>query len=436
MGTMTLFGNKSGMMGSQDWMAVAFMDPETELAPWFVSGMSSAELGAGLADLKDNGKIGNFLVHDPDRAGSSGMMFVLSVLEPKNVITAYFIERTSNQEYKLSTATSKTTFATIAELVDTHATKVIKPLKCTLKPSVSFLSAVSAEARGRTLKRRNDSVRSMISTTEPDGDVVGGISGLFQSLETANENELASEEALAVASAKLEQLETAVKLREKLRAHSEVLAASDKRTSMMQDPFWQDKQEALEREESFKQRFVEDEEKENELKEQARRAREKLAQLELKAQSKQLRKAKRMSSVHTGSQHVPKPTYDPADEILSAIQSGVKENPIAVDDEDDSSYGFSRNNSVISGFGRIEEEEDEEESEKPEPPKTIEEVARIASDDSDGSGTPTTRKRVWRRDSKASNPEMKDVSYGFGAEVVNVPTTKPKKRGLSRMFRK
>eukprot|EP00039_Didymoeca_costata_P028325 m.20672 g.20672 ORF g.20672 m.20672 type:complete len:455 (+) comp6918_c0_seq1:168-1532(+) len=386
-----------------------YLDPDTELAPWFVSGMSKAELTTVIDDLAHYGQEGSFIVKDAEIQGKSDKFFTLMVLEGSTV-NSYDIKSTK-KGFKFASSSDVGPQTTISELVEICSTEVHSPLQSILDTSTTFMSTFSELASRKTSKRRNDSVKSQLSTISGFGgaeedDGTGGIAGLFMEIEQTKEQD--ADEALVLAAVKLEQMENAVRLRESLRNHSAVLQESDRRSVLLQDPFWQDKQEALERELSYKKRFKDKEVLDAEEMEQQAvlREKERLAELELKALKKEVRKVKRMS-MQKGITLPPVENMvisDPAEELIAAMTQSNQHDPVSyvpsIDDDDEndddfntsfgSGAGFTRRNSSVRGFRDFPEAlSDNDPDDEKDEDEVVQGFGDFDSDDDEGENSDT-----------------------------------------------
>lgn len=195
---------------------------------------------------------------------------------------------------------------TIIALVEAHTSTARAPIGHTLDGSADFLSVFSALARRSTSRRRRglpadrlDSIRSTASEASELGE--DALADLWSAVEAKSEVP-ADEDTVAPAllGERLEVLDTAVNLRQKLRQNSLMMArneAAQKARERANDPFWRDKHEAQLRDESFRKRFAK-EQAEREKREatalQAERTRR--AELELKQEQRKVKTAKRLSA--------------------------------------------------------------------------------------------------------------------------------------------
>jgi hypothetical protein len=271
-----------------------------------------------LQDLQQAGKVGNFVVRDVfcgDHAPEQ-CAYVLTVHGEGGMLANHMVGRTDDEAAwcfvdKRTGAPTPVAFPTIAALVETHATTAVPPVDVKLETATGFLSVFSKLAKRSSFRSRKGSktdrldraaasIRCIRRGEETDAGDAAALADLWGAVEVSSAGDGEEEEVFGFGELQLksniEQLDNAVKLRQKLRRHSAVLAEADYETAAA-DPFFFDKEEARLREESFKRRgkgtaaVAAAKAKE----EQDRAARSKKAEMEVEVQRRKLNQAKRLS---------------------------------------------------------------------------------------------------------------------------------------------
>ncbi|EDQ88358.1 uncharacterized protein MONBRDRAFT_26443 [Monosiga brevicollis MX1] len=124
-------------------MSAEPIDPETEMASWFVSGMPRTEVRQMAMDMLKKGRPGNFLIRD---VKSEPNCYGMSVRTTQNKLVNYLIEKRA-QPPGFCIRGTKRTFPTVAKLVEFYAQEKRQALGLKLVPTdhSQFMHASSSD---------------------------------------------------------------------------------------------------------------------------------------------------------------------------------------------------------------------------------------------------------------------------------------------------